>query len=114
MADTPGRFIREPEPDSLRQFRELVLEHLLGAAQNNVPALTRGDAAENQYIAELIEVGIVCDSISHITADGLEDLLGSRLPVMGHFLNRLEFLRGTEALVQIDPSLARQPKDRLL
>ena len=98
----------------MRQFRELVIEHFLGAAQDNVTTLTRRHAAQNQYMAELIEVRIVRDSISHITANGLEDLLGSRLPVVGHFLNRFEFLRGTEALVQIDPSLGSQPKDRLL
>jgi hypothetical protein len=114
LANPPRRFIWKPEPDFLRQFRELGSQHFMGAAQNDVPTLARRHAAENQNIAEFVEVRVVRDAMSHITANGLENPLCSRLPGSGHFLNEFELLRGAEALVQADPSLGSQAKDRLL
>ena len=71
------------------EFGEFEFEDLTGAVEDDVRAWTGGDAAENEDVADVVEVGVVGDGVAQVCADCFVDfssagivLLHERLDVL--------------------------------
>src|ERR1041385_446976 len=62
------------ERDASGQLRELDVEHLSSALDDVVPAWTRCDAPEYEYVPKIVERGEVGHAVAQIRADGLVNL----------------------------------------
>ena len=78
LADAAGVFIRDVQLDLLRELGEFLVEDFLCALEQDDTALARGDAAHDEHMLDVIELGVVRDRVAEIGADGVVDGGGAR------------------------------------
>ena len=88
MAVTFECFIRDVDGDI--EFGEFLFENSGGLVDDLVAAGTAGNAAEEQEIFQIVEVGVVSDGVTEIDTDGAVDLGSTFIVFAAGFLDEFE------------------------
>src|SRR5262249_4556312 len=82
--------VGDVETDAFGKLGELRAEHLTPDLEDAVSADAGHDPAEDEQIADLVEIGVGRDGVPEINADGFVDLHGARVARGGKLLDALE------------------------
>src|SRR6478736_4285163 len=63
--------IRDMERDLPGKFWKLHFQNLFRAREDDVATLSRGDPAQNQHMAQIVEIREMRDAVTEVHADGL-------------------------------------------
>ena len=73
-------FVRHVKGDVTHKLWKFDVEHLAGAVDNVVAAISRHDAPENQHVSNVVKRREMCDAVTEVRADGLIDLVRATSP----------------------------------
>ena len=90
LANAAAALVGQVNGNLFCQLGELNLKNLLRVLEQDVSALTRGNASHKKHVLYIVEEGIVCNCISKICADAFIYLCGTAVALCHKLLYDLE------------------------
>src|SRR5215203_902894 len=114
LAVTLVVFVRHVDLDPCSQLGELIPEHGASPIDDKVAAAARRDAAQNEDVLQIIEIGEVRDAVAEIRPERLVDLPRPVITLGHEGLDQLQLLRERGVGRRVDAGDRHQSCDALL
>ncbi len=108
LTDAALRLFGQMKADSISELRRLAREHAARAFEDQGTARSGRDAAEQENVLELVEVGVVEEAVPEVHAHGLEDGARARVTALEQGLHLFQLRSGAHRFVERDAG-ARRP-----